>query len=171
MLLREKKLDDGVLFSLACSARDIFPGLLLLSGRPDIAVAARADGVHLPAAGLPVAAVRRRFPSLLVGVSTHASSEVAEAAEQDAHYVTFGPVFATPSKESFGPAQGLGELAAACRCGVPVLAIGGIDEASASPVLGSGAYGLAGIRCFESGASAARLATASSFAAKTTAGR
>ena len=169
VLLREKQLDDRVLFSLACSARDIFPGLLLLSGRPDIAAAARADGVHLPATGLPAAAVRTRFPSLLVGVSTHTTGEVEQAAEQGAHYVTFGPVFATPSKQSFGPAQGLERLASACTCGIPVLAIGGIDEASLPLVRGSGAYGAAGIRCFANGASAATLATASSTAGATAA--
>jgi thiamine-phosphate pyrophosphorylase len=164
VLLREKQLDDRSLWSLACSAREVFAGLLLLSGRPDIALAARTDGVHLPAAGLPVEAVRRRFPSLLIGVSTHSANEVAGAAVQDSDYVTFGPVFPTPSKESFGPPQGLDRLAAACEHGIPVLAIGGIDETSPPAVLARGAFGVAGIRCFATGASAERIVSVMSSA-------
>jgi thiamine-phosphate pyrophosphorylase len=61
--IREKDLDDRALYGLARLARSLFPppGRLLINGRLDIALAAGADGAHLPADGVPVAALRRRF--------------------------------------------------------------------------------------------------------------
>ena len=59
--IREKDLDDHDLLALARSARAVWepPRLLLINGRIDVALAAGADGVHLPAAGLPLAPLRR----------------------------------------------------------------------------------------------------------------
>jgi thiamine-phosphate pyrophosphorylase len=158
VLLREKHLDDRDTYRLSEAVRSRFRGTLLVSARPDIAVAVGADGVHLPAAGLPVAAVRRRFRRLLVGVSTHSSDEVSSALTEGAHYVTFGPVFGTPSKLAFGPPLGLELLAEASGLGLPVLALGGLDAQRARSALAAGAHGVAGIRCFTDREEAARLA-------------
>lgn len=157
VLVREKQLDDRALYELLSGARSRFPGTLLVSGRPDFAAAAGLEGVHLPSAGLPVAAVRRRFPVLLVGVSTHGLDEVARARVDGAHYATFGPVFSTPSKASLGPAQGTEPLAAACRLGLPVLALGGLAPSTAAEALAAGAHGVAGIRCLADRAAAIEL--------------
>ena len=133
--LREKDLRDLALLQLARAVRVALPrpAVLLLSARPDLAIAAEADGVHLPAAGLPIAPVRRRWGGrLLIGRSTHSPAEVEHAAKEGADYVTFGPVYPTPSKAAFGPPRGLGELARASRWGIPVLALGG-NQAGPSP--------------------------------------
>jgi len=114
LLLREKDLPDRAVHCLARTLRRRLPapGRLLVSGRADIALAAGADGVHLPADGVPTAALRRRFAgALLVGRSTHTLDDVSAAAEAGASYVTFGPVFASPGK---GEPTGLDRLAAAC---------------------------------------------------------
>ncbi|HUP22118.1 MAG TPA: thiamine phosphate synthase [Thermoanaerobaculia bacterium] len=157
VLLREKHLDDRDTYRLSVAVRSVFRGTLLISARPDIAVAAGADGVHLPAAGLPVAAVRRRFRRLLVGVSTHSAEEVSAAFAEGADYVTFGPVFATPSKLRYGPPLGLERLAEVSVLGLPVLALGGVDAQRALTALSAGAHGVAGIRCFADREEAADL--------------
>lgn len=149
LLVREKTSDDRALHDRATSARVAASGRLrvLVSGRPDVAVAAGADGVHLPADGLATAAVRRAFPELaLVGRSTHSVAEVAAARRDGADYVTFGPVYATPAKRRFGAPQGLAALAAASREGLPVLAIGGIDATRVAAAADAGAAGVAAIR-------------------------
>ena len=154
LLLREKDLSDRAVHCLARTLRRRLPppARLLVSGRADLAVAAGADGVHLPADGVPTAALRRRFgDSLLIGRSTHLLAEVTAAAEAGATYVTFGPVFASPGK---GEPTGLERLAAACAVGLPVLALGGIGLAELPLVAAAGAAGAAGIRLF---ADAARL--------------
>lgn len=153
LLLREKDLPDRAVHCLARTLRRRLPppGRLLVIGRADIALAAGADGVHLPADGVPTAAVRRGFGPLLVGRSTHTLAEVAAAAEAGASYVTFGPVFASPGK---GEPTGLDRLARACAAGIPVLALGGIGLPELPLVAAAGAAGAAGIRLF---ADAARL--------------
>jgi thiamine-phosphate pyrophosphorylase len=136
---------------------------VLVNDRLDVALAQRAGGVHLGESGLPVAEAKRLIESavrndavdesFLAGVSCH-SIEGAQAAERDgADYIFFGPIFATPSKESFGPPQGLERLAEVCRVvKIPVLAIGGITATNASDCLQSGAVGIAAIRLFQDAA-------------------
>jgi len=83
LLVRERELDDRDLLALMRSARAAYPGPGRLLGhrRFDIALAAGADGVHLPADGLPVPPVREATPSsFLVGRSTHTSDEIDRAA-------------------------------------------------------------------------------------------
>lgn len=149
--LREKHLDDRSVFELARRTRERLPPevRLLINARADVALAVGAEGVHLPAAGLPVAALRRRFRARLrIGRSTHAPEEVAAAREDGADYVTFGPVYPTPSKAAYGPPPGLEGLRRAVATGLPVIALGGVDPARLEEVAAAGAAGAAGIRAF-----------------------
>jgi thiamine-phosphate pyrophosphorylase len=85
-----------------------------------------------------------------VGVSCHSLEAATAAAEGGAHYVFFGPVFATPSKASFGVPQGLLRLAEVCRAvSLPVVAIGGVTLDNAASCLSVGAAGIAAIRLFQ----------------------
>lgn len=149
--VREKGLSDRARYLLARGARSHFPrpGRLLVSSRPDIARLTRADGVHLPVDGLPVAVTREILgPSGLVGRSTHSLDEVRAARDEGADYVLFGPVFETPSKAGILEPRGLDLLAAAVAIGPPVLALGGIGGSHAPALAGTGAWGIAGIRLF-----------------------
>ncbi len=146
--LREKDLSDRALYELARRARAALPPprRLLVNGRLDVALAAGADGAHLPADGVPIRALRARFgPGVLLGRSTHALAEVERAREEGADYAVFGPVFATPGK---GPAVGLAALGRAAAGGLPVYALGGITLERLAAVAESGAAGVAGIRLF-----------------------
>lgn len=148
--LREKELDDRRLFSLARRARALLPPpiRLWINGRADVAVAAGADGVHLPAAGLPAAALHRRFPGLGIAVSTHRLEEIEQARAAGADWVTFGPVYPTPSKAAYGPPPGLEGLRRAAAEGLPVVALGGVGLEQLEEVAEAGAVGAAGIRAF-----------------------
>lgn len=98
---------------------------LLVNRRPDIALVADADGVHLPESGLPVEAVRSLAPRWLVGVSRHDREGLEAAAGAD--YAFLSPVHATPGKGApLGPA---GFDALAAQSPVPVIALGGMDAA------------------------------------------
>jgi thiamine-phosphate pyrophosphorylase len=158
--IREKQLDDRAGHHLLQRARERFPGVLLVNGRADLAVAVGADGVHLPSAGVPAAAIRDRWGgSLLVGRSAHSAEEVAGCAGV-ADYVCLGPVFATPSKPGTPP-LGLEALTAAAGLGPAVFALGGIDDAvRVGRALAAGADGVAGIRLFAAGARLAGIVRA-----------
>ena len=159
--VREKDLSGRELLHLvqeavaaACGTRT----KILVNDRLDVAIAARAAGVHLGTESLRVRAVaawRESHPAastsnFLIGASCH-SLEQAQSAELDgADYVIFGPVFETPSKASFGPPQGIERLHKVCaEIKIPVLAIGGVNPANASECTRAGAAGIAAIRMFQ----------------------
>jgi len=116
-----------------------------VNDRIDVAMALDADGIHLGQNSLPVEIVRKitgeRF---IIGVSTHCLRELDEAEAGGADFVTFGPVFETPSKSMYGPPVGLRRLSNAVkRSGIPVFAIGGIRLERVKGVLERGAHGVA----------------------------
>jgi thiamine-phosphate pyrophosphorylase len=101
---------------------------LFANDRPDLAMLAGCEGVHVGQEDLPVHVVRRIAPMLRVGVSTHTLSEVDRALADKPDYLAFGPVFETRSKAKPDDIVGIdGLMAVAARCPVPVVAIGGID--------------------------------------------
>ena len=152
--LRERGTTDREMLRWAGIAREkLGPAVpLLVNRRLDVALASGADGVHLPADGLPVSRVRAASPrGWRVGRSTHSPEEAVRAIEERADVVVIGPVFETPSKASSGPPLGTGSLAAlpALRThGAEVFAIGGIDESRLEDLVrfGDRISGVAGIR-------------------------
>jgi thiamine-phosphate pyrophosphorylase len=117
--------------------------LLFANDRPDLALLAGADGVHVGQDDLPLAEVRRLAPGLRVGLSTHDLAQLDAALELAPDYVAFGPVFATRSKARPDPVVGIAGLrAAAARArarGIELVAIGGIDRERAPEITGTGA--------------------------------
>jgi thiamine-phosphate pyrophosphorylase len=128
--VRERDLDGAPLLALVGAIRERAAGRapVLVNDRLDVALAARAEGVHLPAAGLEVPAVRRQAGrSFLIGRSVHSLAEARAAGEDGADFVVFGPVFETASKRAYGPPQGVEALRrVAQEARLPVWAIGGI---------------------------------------------
>ena len=125
---------------------------MLVNGRADVALAAGADGIHLPSTGFRVEDVRIWAPPrFLIGCSTHSGAEARRAQAEGADYLLLGPVFATPSKARMGSPLGLNAFATICRgLNVPVIGLGGISRETVLPVLESGACGVAAIRLFQS---------------------
>jgi thiamine-phosphate pyrophosphorylase len=150
--LREKDLGGAALLRLARRLLDVCRARgqrLLVNDRLDVALAAGADGVHLPSAGVPPAEARRLLGgAALVGVSCHGAGDVRRALEGGASFATFGPVWDTPSKRPFGAPVGLAALAEAARQGLPLVALGGVEPANAAEAFRAGAAGVAAIRAW-----------------------
>jgi thiamine-phosphate pyrophosphorylase len=146
--LREKDLPDDELWDLAVALRRVTAARcpLLINSRLDVALAAGADGVHLPERGLPIAAVRRLAPrGFLIGRSVHSAEGARRAEVEGADYVLLGTIFATESKPDKEP-DGLGLVRqATAGLGIPCLAVGGIVPANAASVLEAGAQGVAAV--------------------------
>ncbi len=146
--LREKNVTDRELWALAREmqrmARKRGAGFVV-NDRVDIALAAEADGVHLGADDLPVAAARRILGTGAVVGASVANAEEAKAAEAaGATYVSVGSIFPTPSKEDAGKAIGIGPIGDIGRAtALPVLAIGGINSDNVDAVIRAGAHGVA----------------------------
>lgn len=152
MQLRDKggtaKSTLGLLRSIALlSRRAGVP--FFANDRPDLALAAGCDGVHVGQEDIPVAAVRllasrahgrEGLPPLRVGLSTHDREQLVRALEEGPDYIAIGPVFGTQSKPDASPVVGLEELAARAKIvrerapGLPIVAIGGITRKTAAQV-------------------------------------
>jgi thiamine-phosphate pyrophosphorylase len=153
--IREKDLDGGLLLQLVRAAQPFAP--IIVNDRVDVALAAGAAGVHLPERGLAIADARALAPSLLVGVSRHASPLDRHAEGPD--LIQLGPIWPTPSKPTV---PGLGEAALAWpHAPAALVAVGGIDTpARASAAAAAGAAAVAVIRAAWSGASLAPFVAA-----------
>jgi thiamine-phosphate pyrophosphorylase len=116
--------------------------LFVVNDRFDLGLAAEADGVHLGQGDLPPG----RLPpeardALLIGRSTHDAEQARHACREPIDYLAFGPVFGTTSKQSEYDARGLASLGeiASIAGSLPLVAIGGIDQARVAEVIRAGA--------------------------------
>jgi thiamine-phosphate pyrophosphorylase len=119
---------------------------LIINDRVDIALALKADGVHLGQTDLPVEAARSLLgKDAIIGFSTHNLQQAKSATAMPIDYIAFGPIFQTSSKENPDPVAGLSALreVQAIIGSLPLVAIGGITAANAVAVLRAGADTLA----------------------------
>jgi thiamine-phosphate pyrophosphorylase len=145
--LRVKQAPDQDFLLLADRLRAITTeaeALLIINDRVDIALMARADGVHVGQEDLPPESVRHLMgPGAVIGVSTHDRRQADEALRTTASYIAVGPVFGTETKDTgYGP-RGLELVRYAANRGKPVVAIGGITIDRAPSVVRAGASSVA----------------------------
>jgi thiamine-phosphate pyrophosphorylase len=149
--LRDKEADDEEILRAAARFRslcDEHGALFWLNDRPDLALAARADGVHVGQEDTPAADVRSQVgPDLLVGLSTHAPEQFDAALASEADEISVGPVWETPTKAG-RPAAGLEYVRYAAERGGerPWFAIGGIELGNVSEVVAAGAKRIVVVR-------------------------
>jgi thiamine-phosphate pyrophosphorylase len=119
------------------------PTRVAVNDRVDVALAVNADAVQVGARGLPVDAIKRIAPMLLVGASVHDVDQAIAAEAAGADWLTFGHVFPTSSHPGERP-RGLFELRAVVpAASQPVIAIGGIGPKQVASVRAAGAGGIA----------------------------
>jgi thiamine-phosphate pyrophosphorylase len=144
--LREKDLGTRELLRLAYDLRELtlkFDARLFINDRVDIAIAVDADGVQLGGKSMPPYAVRRFASRLIIGSSTHSIDGARKAERQGADFITFGPIYDTPSKREYGAPLGLRALEAVIKSvSIPVFAIGGIRLDNIKDVLERGVAGV-----------------------------
>lgn len=119
---------------------------LIINDRVDIALALRADGVHLGVDDLPPRAARELLGAkAIIGYSTHNITQAVDALELPVDYLAIGPVYATSSKENPEPVVGVDGLRLVRKAigSFPLVAIGGITQARAREVVAAGADSIA----------------------------
>jgi len=119
---------------------------LIINDRVDVALAIRADGVHLGQTDIPVEAARRLLgPAAIIGFSTHNIAQASLARALPVDYLAFGPVFETSTKQNPDPVAGLHTLRDVRDAigSLSLVAIGGITLSNSADVLTAGADSLA----------------------------
>jgi thiamine-phosphate pyrophosphorylase len=130
----------SLLRALAAMCRNVSVPLVA-NDRPDWAILAGCDMVHVGQSDMPIDQVRRLAPGIGVGVSTHTLEQLDAALAARATYVAFGPVFETATKANPDPVVGVQALFEAyerAECaGIPLVAIGGITRERTQSLLGA----------------------------------
>jgi thiamine-phosphate pyrophosphorylase len=119
---------------------------LIINDRVDVALALKADGVHLGQTDIPAEAARRLLgKEAIIGFSTHNIQQAKLATSFPVDYLAFGPVFQTATKENPDPSTGPTALreVRAIKGPLPLVAIGGITFSNALEVLKAGADSVA----------------------------
>lgn len=140
--LRDKDLDDVELLERARTgvrACFDFQTRFIVNDRPDIALLAEADGVHVGQEEIPVQEIRKMLPfGMLIGVSTHSLEQARKAELEGADYIGVGPTFPSHTKcfSEFTGTELLKQVAESIS--VPAFAIGGINLDNIAEVAKSG---------------------------------
>ena len=143
--LREKHLSPQEFYRQAEAALRVarLHGVrVIINDRVDIALALKADGVHLGQDDMSPQAARSLLgDKALIGFSTHNAEQARQSLNLPVDYIAAGPIFATSSKIDPQPAVGLKGLEQVRRivADLPLVAIGGITSHNARTVLDSGA--------------------------------
>ena len=148
--LRDKELSTKELIRQGMPIRELTrqtETLFIVNDRVDVAVALRADGVHLGQNDLPIETAKKiAGPQILVGKSTHSLEQALQAEREGADYIAVGPVFATPTKPDSIPVGIKMIEEVRQKVGIPFVAIGGIDAENIQQILDEGATHIAVVR-------------------------
>lgn len=114
--------------------------MLIVNDRADIAMLAEAAGVHLGQEDLPLEAARRLVGrDMIIGISTHSVEQAVAAERGGADYIGFGPVYPGGLRNN-ATVKGLAMLREVrAAVSLPIIAIGGITEATVPETLAAGA--------------------------------
>jgi thiamine-phosphate pyrophosphorylase len=146
--IREKEVGTREFYRIALEVQEITKQYhipLVINDRLDIALAVKAEGIHLGQEDMPVKVARSLVGGkLFIGVSAR-TVELAQAAEQDgADYLGVGPIYLTKTKAGLPNGIGLERIKTICRAvHIPVVGIGGINKTTAGAVMQTGAAGVA----------------------------
>jgi thiamine-phosphate pyrophosphorylase len=119
---------------------------IIINDRVDVALALKADGVHLGQDDLPPDAARRILgPDAVIGLSTHNAEQAQRAVDLPIDYIALGPICATSTKVNPDPVVGFDELRHIRTVVglIPLVAIGGITTENGAAVISSGADAVA----------------------------
>ena len=146
--LREKRASPREFYRAAIEAMSVARRLgvqIIINDRVDLAIAVKADGVHLGQDDLPPDRARPLLgESRIIGFSTHSLEQALAAASAPVDYVAIGPVFQTSTKERPDAVVGLETVSEIRRrISQPLVAIGGITLETARAVTEAGADSVA----------------------------
>lgn len=147
--LREKHLSPREFYDQAVKAIHVARSRgvrIIINDRVDVAIAVKADGVHLGQDDFPPQAARHLLGDhAIIGLSTHNVEQAVQATGMNLDYIAVGPIFGTLTKDNPDPVVGLTGLKRIRQAvlKIPIVAIGGITSDNALEVIKAGADAVA----------------------------
>ncbi len=144
---REKNLPASISYEMAKEQRRLTQDAgvtFIVNDDVSLALAVKADGVHLGQEDLPIQEARKILGHRgLIGISTHSVQEALAAEKDGADYIGLGPIYPTTTKQT-RPPLGCGVIREVKeKVRIPIFAIGGINQINLKEVLEAGATGVA----------------------------
>lgn len=148
--LREKDISDKKLLEIAKEIKSITKNSqtkLVINDRPDIAILADADVLHLGQDDITIDDARKIVGQMPIGLSTHSIEQAKNATKLNPLYIGFGPIYQTTTKKNPDPTVGTKLLAEVLKITtLPVVAIGGIFPENIKEVIATGAKNISLVR-------------------------
>lgn len=146
--LREKTCSTGEFIDEALAIRSLLARHeipLIINDRVDVALAVKADGIHLGQKDMPCSMARQLIPeSMIVGISVESLDDAIAAQKDGADYLGVSPIYPTPTKTDTAQALGLeGLRSIRSEVDLPLVGIGGLNADNAAAVIYNGADGVA----------------------------
>jgi len=146
--LREKKCSTRDFIEQALAIKDFLKARgvpLIINDRVDVALAIKADGVHLGQTDMPLDIARKIVgDSMIIGISAESLADAVEAEKGGADYLGVSPIYATPTKTDTAPPLGLeGLRAIRAAVHLPLVGIGGLNRDNSAAVIENGGDGVA----------------------------
>jgi thiamine-phosphate pyrophosphorylase len=146
--LREKTCSTGEFIDESLAIRSLLARHeipLIINDRVDVALAVKADGIHLGQKDMPCSMARQLIPeSMIVGISVESLDDAIAAQKDGADYLGVSPIYPTPTKTDTAQALGLeGLWSIRSEVDLPLVGIGGLNADNAAAVIYNGADGVA----------------------------
>jgi len=146
--LREKNADTRTFIEKAFILKEIlnpFRVPLIINDRVDVALAVKADGIHIGQKDMPYELLKKIIPeSMIVGLSVETMEQIQIANNYKVDYLGISPIFATPTKTDTSGCWGIEGLKKARNStNHKLIAIGGISNTNVKTIIDAGANGIA----------------------------
>lgn len=146
--LREKKCTSREFLKLAQEIKDFCTPLgipLIINDRVDIALAVKADGLHIGQSDMPYEIVRELMgPDAIIGLSVESVQDAIDAEKLDVDYLGLSPIYSTPTKTDIHHELGLEGIRKIRKISRhPLVAIGGINKENTAEIIAAGSDGIA----------------------------
>lgn len=145
--LREKEASSREFYELAIRMKQLLQPYhvpLIINDRLDIALACKAEGLHIGQGDIPYSVARELLgQERIIGLSVENTRQALEANTLEVDYIGISPVFNTSTKTDTAPQVGLEGVREITRISRhPSVGIGGINLANAADILRAGVDGL-----------------------------
>ncbi|MFA5800941.1 MAG: thiamine phosphate synthase [Thermoleophilia bacterium] len=143
--VKKRAMGEALKIANAIHALTLEAGIpLIINDHVGIAMASKAEGLHIGPDDITIAAARRMLGSeVIIGSSSGKPAEAIKAEREGADYVGVGPVYATDTKPG-EPEIGIARIAKVkAVVSIPVIAIGGINADNMAACVEAGADGIA----------------------------
>ncbi len=151
--LRVKNQPEEKVLELALEARklcDAFSAKLIVNDHPEVALKAKADGLHLGLQDMPVLQARAIVgPEMMIGGTANTFEHIQQRVSEGVNYIGLGPFRFTKTKEKLSPILGLEgyktimQQMQEAQITTPIIAIGGIELEDVASIIQTGIYGVA----------------------------